>query len=122
MATKVFKFYASCTRNRTQLDLEHTCSFAAWANVEDLDFFDWHTPCATFVHTDGLMAIEVPFVAVGQPEEPALNEKSDAYAEVEHTSSSANPVIESAEFAFLVSVDLLSLFKLLKPFITFIGN
>jgi len=55
------------------------------------------------------MAIEVPPVAVlGQPEEPVLNEKSDAYAE--YTSSSANPVIESAEFALLVSVDRCSLF------------
>jgi hypothetical protein len=54
------------------------------------------------------MAIEVPPVAV--IEEPTLNEKSDVYAE--HTSSSANPVIESAEFALLVSVDLFSLSSL----------
>jgi hypothetical protein len=47
------------------------------------------------------MAIEVLAIA-NQPEEAALNEKSDAYAE--YTSNSANPVVESAEFALLVSV------------------
>jgi hypothetical protein len=112
MATKMLssKFTPPFPR---KLHLEHTFSFATWANIEDPDFIDWHTPCTTFVRANSLMAIEVPSVAaVGQLDDPALNEKSDAYAE--HTSSSVNPVIESAEFALLVS-DLFSLALSLSP-------
>ena len=48
------------------------------------------------------MAIEALAIA-GQLREPELNEKTDTY---ENTNSSVNPVVDSAEFALLVSTAL----------------
>jgi hypothetical protein len=51
------------------------------------------------------MAIEDLAIA-SQPGEPALNEKSETY--VEDASDLENPVITSAKYAILVSIDFCS--------------